>query len=76
VVLLVPHVPTCGAAGSRALLADLFEPIISVADTGRFLPYNKDKRWFVGKDGYILVPEIIHTPELTVVPALATGDAL
>lgn len=50
----------------------MFEAIISVADTGRFLIYDKDKRWFVGKDEYILVPEIIHTPELIVVPALAT----
>jgi GNAT superfamily N-acetyltransferase len=71
-VLHVPYVPTLGAVHPQALSAELFEAVISVAATGEFLRCDKDQRWFAGKDEYVLVPEIIHAPEFTVIPTLAT----
>jgi GNAT superfamily N-acetyltransferase len=56
----------------RALSAELFDAIVSVAGTGRFLPYDKDHRWSAKKDERVIVQEIIHTPTLTVIPTLAT----
>ncbi|MGH3932302.1 MAG: GNAT family N-acetyltransferase, partial [Pseudonocardiaceae bacterium] len=43
-----------------------------IADTGRFLPYDKDRRWSSTKDERILVEGIIHEPRRTVIPTLST----
>lgn len=67
-----PYVPTLGAVNPQALSAELFEAIVSVAGTGRFLPYDKDHRWSAKKDERVIVQEIINTPTLTVIPTLAT----
>lgn len=72
-VLHVPYVPTLGPVSPRALSAELFEAIVSVAGTSEFLPYDKDRRWPASKDEQVLVREIIHAPDLTVIPTLTTG---
>lgn len=70
-VVQAPYVPTLGAVNPRALSAELFETVVSVADTGRFLPYDKDHRWSDRKDERVIPQEIIHTPTMTVIPTLA-----
>ncbi|MEV6987279.1 GNAT family N-acetyltransferase [Sphaerisporangium sp. NPDC051017] len=50
--------------------ADLFNAIVDVAHTSRFLPYDKDRRWFRNKVERAMVQEIIHTADRTVIPTL------
>lgn len=71
-VVRVPYVPTLGAVHPAAIGTDLFGDILSVAGTGRFLPYDKDARWLPAKDEQVITAEIIHRPDLTVIPALST----
>jgi len=71
-VVTVPYVPTLGPVGPGALSAELFNAVVDVADTGRFLPYDKDRRWSNSKDERVLVEEIIHEPGRTVIPTLST----
>ncbi|QKW32821.1 GNAT family N-acetyltransferase [Actinomadura sp. NAK00032] len=52
--------------------ADLFNAVLDVAHTGRFLPFDKDRRWTSTKDERVLVGDIVHTPAETIVPALST----
>ena len=71
-VLHAPYVPTLGAVNPGVLSAGMFEAIVAVAGTGRFLPYDKDRRWWASKDEQVIVEGIIHAPGLTVIPTLAT----
>lgn len=71
-VISAPYVPTLGAVTPQALSVDLFNAVVSVADTGRFLSYDKDRRWSSTKDERVLVQEIIHHPGCTVIPTLST----
>jgi GNAT superfamily N-acetyltransferase len=71
-VVSAPYVPTLGVVRSAALSADLFSAVLSVADTGRFLPYDKDRRWLSAKDERVVAEAIIHRPGLTVIPTLST----
>jgi hypothetical protein len=61
-----------GVVRSAALSADLFNAVVSVADTSRFLPYDKDRRWLSAKDERVVAQAIIHRPGLTVIPTLST----
>jgi GNAT superfamily N-acetyltransferase len=69
-VISVPYVPTLGPVHPQADLPQLFEAVTSVAGTGGFLPYDKDRRWFAGKGEQVITGEIIHQPGLTVIPTL------
>jgi GNAT superfamily N-acetyltransferase len=71
-VISAPYVPTLGPVRPQALSADLFKAVIAVAGTGRFLPYDKDRRWSSKKDEHVLVNKIIQRPGLTVIPTLST----
>ena len=71
-MVTVPYVPTLGPVGPRALSEEVFNAVVDVADTGRFLPYDKDRRWSSTKDERIIVDEIIHEPGRTVIPTLST----
>jgi len=73
-VVAVPYVPTLGPVGPGALSAELFKAVVEVADTGRFLPYDKDQRWSSMKDERVIVDEIIHEPGRTVIPTLSTHE--
>lgn len=71
-MVTVPYVPALGPVGPRALSEELFNAVVGVADTGRFLPYDKDQRWSNMKDERLIVNEIIHEPGCTVIPTLST----
>jgi GNAT superfamily N-acetyltransferase len=67
-VVLAPYVPTLGPVGPDVLSVDLFNAVQDVARTGRFLSYDKDRRWFENKDERVIVEEVIHRPGLTLIP--------
>jgi len=79
-VMHAPYVPTLGPVGPvgpGALSVELFNDVLDVAGTGRFLSYDKDRRWSDRKDEQVIVEEISHLPEMTVIPTLSTrGDGL
>lgn len=72
----VPYVPTLGPVQPRALSAQLFNAVVDIADTGRFLPYDKDRRWSGRKDERVIVDGIVHEPGLTMIPTFTRGCGL
>ncbi|MGH3836367.1 MAG: GNAT family N-acetyltransferase [Pseudonocardiaceae bacterium] len=71
-MVTVPYVPALGPVGPRALSEELFNAVVDIADTDRFLPYDKDQRWSSTKDEWLIVDEIIHEPDRTVIPTIST----
>jgi len=71
-VVLAPYVPTLGPVAPGVLTAGLFDDVVAVSGTGRFLPYDKDQRWSDRKDEHVLAGEITCTPAATVIPTLST----
>ncbi|WP_157432019.1 GNAT family N-acetyltransferase [Actinomadura hibisca] len=67
----MPYVPTLGVVGPGCASADLFHAVLDVADTGGFLPWDKDRRWLSEKDERVLAGEIVHGPDRTLIPALS-----
>jgi hypothetical protein len=53
-VVRIPYVPTLGPVHPQADLPELFEAVVSVAGTGEFLPYDKDRRWFAVKSEQVI----------------------
>lgn len=70
-VLSVPYVPTLGPVHPDALCPELFDDIVAASRTGRFLPFDKDRRWSHRKDHAVLVKEIVHQPNRTIIPTLS-----
>lgn len=70
--IAVPYVPTLGPVVPEALSAEQFNAVVDVADTGLFLPCDKDRRWSRMKDELVIVKEIIHEPDRTVIPTFCT----
>lgn len=70
-VLSVPYVPTLGPVHPEALAPDLFDDVIAASQTGQMLPFDKDRRWSHRKDHSVLVGEIIHQQEQTIIPVLS-----
>lgn len=75
-VVPVPYVPALGPVQPRALSAELFNAVVDIADTDRFLPYDKDCRWSAKKDERVIVDEIVHEPGITVIPTFTRGRGL
>ncbi|PVD00922.1 MULTISPECIES: GNAT family N-acetyltransferase [Streptomyces] len=69
--LNAPIVPTLGPVHPDALTVGIFEDILRAADTGDFLPYDKDQRWGGEKGEKVLREDVIHQPEHTLIPTLA-----
>ncbi|MFB8380669.1 GNAT family N-acetyltransferase [Streptomyces rubiginosohelvolus] len=69
--LTAPIVPTLGPVHPDALTVGIFEDTLRAADTGDFLPYDKDQRWGGKKDEKVLREDVIHQPEHTFIPTLA-----
>ena len=69
-MLRVPYVPTLGPVHPEALSPDLFDSVITASQTGQLLPFDKDRRWSPRKNNSILVGEIIHQSERTIIPVL------
>lgn len=71
-VVLAPYVPALGPVAPGALTAGMFDDVVAVSGTGRFLPYDKDRRWSDRKDEHVIAGEITHTAAATVIPTLST----
>jgi GNAT superfamily N-acetyltransferase len=69
-LITAPYVPTLGPAHPQAIDAGLFADVVAVAGTGRFLPYDKDRRWAGRKDEQVLAGAITHQPGLVLIPVL------
>lgn len=69
--LCVPYVPTLGPVHPDALSPELFDDVVAASRTGRVLPFDKDRRWSHRKDQAILVKEIIHQPNRTIIPTFS-----
>ncbi|MDX3377777.1 GNAT family N-acetyltransferase [Streptomyces sp. ME02-6991-2A] len=68
--LTAPIVPTLGPVHPDALSVGLFEDILRAADTGGFLPYDKDRRWGGEKDEKVLREDVVHQRGRTLIPTL------
>ncbi|MFF0476734.1 GNAT family N-acetyltransferase [Streptomyces sp. NPDC004284] len=68
--LTAPIVPTLGPVHPDALTVGIFEDVLRAADTGGFLPYDKDRRWGGEKDEKVLREDVVHQPEHTLIPTL------
>ncbi|MEV4683978.1 GNAT family N-acetyltransferase [Streptomyces kurssanovii] len=68
--LTAPIVPTLGPVHPDALTVGIFEDVLRAADTGGFLPYDKDRRWGGEKDEKVLHEDVVHHPERTLIPTL------
>lgn len=66
-----PYVPTLGPVLPEAVGVGLFAAVLGVARTGRFLPFDKDRRWMTTKDERVLVGDVVHTAAETIVPVLS-----
>jgi hypothetical protein len=74
-VMPVPYVPTLGPVLQSDRLPDLFEAVVEIAGTGRFLPYDKDRRWSAVKAERVLVDAVEHDRRQTLVPTLTERGA-
>src|SRR5947199_9821474 len=70
-VLQVPVVPTLGPVHPDTLGPEIFHDVLAAAVTGTVLPFDKERRWSTVKSETVLVDEIIHRPDLTIVPTLS-----
>ncbi|MGW5715152.1 GNAT family N-acetyltransferase [Amycolatopsis sp. NPDC003865] len=69
-VLEVPVVPTLGPVHPDTLRPEIFDEIVAAARTGEMLPFDKERRWSSTKSETVLVDEIIHRPDVTIIPTL------
>jgi len=69
-VLCVPYLPTLGPVHPEALGPALLEGILSVAGTGEFLSYDKDRRWGDRKDEQVIVDAIQQDGNRTLIPTI------
>lgn len=70
-VLHVPYVPTLGPVHPDALDPEVFDEVIAATVAGVMLPFDKDRRWSISKAETVLVDEIVHRPDLTIVPTVS-----
>lgn len=71
-LITAPYAPTLGPAHPAAVTPGLFDEVIVIAGTGRFLPHDKDRRWADRKDEQVLTGAIACEPGLVLIPALST----
>jgi GNAT superfamily N-acetyltransferase len=74
-VMTAPYVPAVGPIHPDAVTPGLFADVIEIAGTGRFLPYDKDRRWAGCKDEHILTAAVTQEPGLVLIPTLSTRRA-
>jgi GNAT superfamily N-acetyltransferase len=74
-MITTPYVPALGPAHPQAITPGLFDDVIEIAGTGRFLPHDKDLRWADRKDEQVLPESTIQGPSLVMIPTLRTGRA-
>ncbi|MET8539057.1 GNAT family N-acetyltransferase [Kitasatospora sp. NPDC004799] len=66
----VPYLPTLGPLHPEVMGPELLNDVFAVADTGEFLPHDKDRRWSDRKEERVLVEEIIQDHERTLIPTI------
>ncbi|MGH3876675.1 MAG: hypothetical protein ACRDSK_06510 [Actinophytocola sp.] len=73
-VLNVPYVPILGPTHpdqfTAEMFTDVFADILHASRTGSALPFDKDHRWSPRKTDTVLVDEIVHRPDHTIIPTL------
>jgi GNAT superfamily N-acetyltransferase len=73
-VLSVPYVPVLGPAHPQQFTAemftDVFADILTASRTGTALPFDKDRRWSPRKTDTVLIDEVVHRPDHTIIPVL------
>ncbi|GAA3482120.1 hypothetical protein GCM10018966_066520 [Streptomyces yanii] len=74
-VMPVPYVPTLGPVHPDDPVPDLFAAVVETAGTGRFLPYDKDRRWWDTKTEQVLTDAIEHDQRQTLIPTLGERGA-
>lgn len=72
-LITAPYVPTLGPVHPSVVTPGLFADVLAIAGTGRFLPYDKDRRWADSKDSQVLAGHIIQEPGLVLIPTLHAG---
>ncbi|MPZ85468.1 MAG: GNAT family N-acetyltransferase [Actinophytocola sp.] len=74
-VLSVPYVPILGPAHpdqfNAEMFTDVFADILTASSTGTTLPFDKDRRWSPRKTDTILIDEVVHRPDHTIIPVLS-----
>lgn len=74
-VLTVPYVPVLGPVHPDQFTPEtfvaLFAEVLAAGRTGCALPFDKDRRWSPRKAVTVLVDEIAHRPEHTIIPVLS-----
>jgi GNAT superfamily N-acetyltransferase len=71
-LITAPYVPALGTVHPTAVTSRLFQDVIEVAGTGRFLPHDKDRRWGGRKDEQVLASAVTQQPGLVMIPTLST----
>jgi ribosomal protein S18 acetylase RimI-like enzyme len=74
-LVTVPYVPSLGPVHPEAVTPGLLADMTGIAGTGRFLPYDKDRRWGGRKDECVLAGAVVQEPGLVLVPVLSTRRA-
>jgi GNAT superfamily N-acetyltransferase len=74
-VLDVPYVPILGPAHpdqfTAEMFIDVFADVVAAGRAGTALPFDKDRRWSPRKTDTVLVDEIVHRPDCTIIPTLS-----
>jgi hypothetical protein len=74
-VLNVPYIPILGPAHpdqfTAEMFIDVFADILTASRIGIALPFDKDRRWSPHKTDTVLVDEIVHRPDYTIIPTLS-----
>jgi len=70
-LITVLYVPTLGPAHPGTVTVRLFDDVIEIAGTGRFLPHDKDRRWAARKDEQVLTAAITQEPGLVLLPTFS-----
>ncbi|MGW4652083.1 GNAT family N-acetyltransferase [Kitasatospora sp. NPDC004289] len=69
--MTVPYVPTLGPVHPRSLTPQLFADVVAMAGSrGAFLPYDKDKRWSATKQEELLLLDLVHRPDVVLIPTI------
>ena len=69
-VFPVPYVPTLGPMHPDAITPGLWDQVVGVSGTGRFLPHDKDARWGGAKAEHVLVDHVRVDDGQAAVPTL------
>jgi GNAT superfamily N-acetyltransferase len=68
--ITAPYVPALGPAHPATVTPGLFDEVIEIAGTGRFLPHDKDRRWADRKDEHVITGAVAQEPGLALIPTV------